>query len=377
VPVLASAGLLANSLRRLTDIDPGFRTAGLLEVMLYMPAWRYPTEASRRAAEERLRSTLLATPAVANVSFATATPPILNHSPLKDVAVDGRSDSFGTGSVAFDDVDPSFFETVGIRIASGRAFDGRDVEGGDRVVVVSQSLSRRLWPNAAVIGQRFKSSATGPWRTVVGIAEDITAIGENRSRSPLAYYLPAAQTPVSELASIIIRTRATDEQTAMAAVAATIRGTMPDAPVVDFATVSYWMTEDLDRERFIAGTVTAIAAAALLLALVGTYAMFRTAVRSRTQEIGIRMTLGASPGRVMRSVLAESALVAGSGLVLGIPLAFAATRTLSAWLFQVSPADPMTHGAVAIAVLLSAVAAAYGPARGAARVDPAVALRQF
>jgi ABC-type antimicrobial peptide transport system permease subunit len=137
------------------------------------------------------------------------------------------------------------------------------------------------------------------------------------------------------------------------------------------------MTEDLDRERFIAGTVSAIGAAALMLALVGTYAMFRAAVRSRTQEIGIRMTLGASPGRVLRSVLFESALVAGGGLLIGVPLALGATRMLSAWLFQLAPSDPATHVAVAIAVLLSAVAAAYGPARRASRVDPAVALRQF
>src|SRR5262249_8761405 len=155
-------------------------------------------------------------------------------------------------------------------------------------------------------------------------------------------------------------------EAAMPAVLAVLRGTLPDAPVLDFATVSYWMTEDLARERFIAGTVSAIAAAALLLALVGTYAMFRAAVRSRTQEIGIRMTLGASPARVMRSVLFESARVAAGGLLIGIPAALAAARVLSAWLFQLSPSDPVTHIAVAAAVLLSAVGAAYGPARRAA-----------
>jgi ABC-type antimicrobial peptide transport system permease subunit len=163
----------------------------------------------------------------------------------------------------------------------------------------------------------------------------------------------------------------------MPAVREALRTAAPDAPVVDFGTVSDWLTEGFERERFLAGIVGVIGATALILALVGTYAMFRAAVRSRTQEIGIRMTLGATPGRVMWAVLSESALIAAGGLVIGIPLALATTRMLSAWLYQLSPADPSTHAAVAVAVLVSAVAAAYGPARRAAHVDPAVALRDF
>jgi ABC-type antimicrobial peptide transport system permease subunit len=104
--------------------------------------------------------------------------------------------------------------------------------------------------------------------------------------------------------------------------------------------------------------------------------MFWTSVQSRRREIGIRLALGATRGRVMRAVLNESAFIAGAGLAMGLPLAFATSRMLSAWLFQLSPADPATHAIVATAVLVSALAAASGPARRAARVDPAIALRQ-
>ncbi len=376
VPVLASAGLLANSLRRLSDIEPGFRPEGLLQVALEFPAWRYPNELSRREAVEHLRAALTTTPAVAGVTFASATPPAMDCVSLADVVVDGRAEPPGAGFVSYDSVDASFFETVGIAIAAGRAFDPRDVDGGERAAIVSRALAQRLWPGAAALGQRFKSSPTGPWRTVVGVADDITTVGVDRSRGTLAFYLPSAQTPASPMTAVIVRTRAA-EAAAMPAVRGAIRAAMPDAPILDFGTVSDWLTDGLDRERFLARIVSAIAAAALMLALVGTYAMFRTAVRSRTREIGIRMTLGATPAIVMRAVLGESALVAAAGLVVGMPLAFAATRTLSAWLFQVSPADLVTHAAVAIGVVLSALGAAYGPARRAGRVDPSVALRQF
>ena len=377
VPILASAGLLANSLGRLTNIEPGFGTDRLLQVVLQMPAWKYSTETSRRDALAHVRDGLMTTPGVERVTVASGTPPLLDRVELANFVVESRSDAPGMGFVSYDAVDDSFFETVGIALVAGRGFDRRDVEDGERVAIVSRALAATLWPGSGAVGQRFRSSTTGPWRTVVGVAADITTIGADRSRGRLAFYLPATQTPASAMNAIVIRTRVSDARVEMAAVRGALGVVAPDAPLIDFGTVSDYLTEGLDRERFLTGIVTAIAVAALLLALVGTYAMFRTSVRSRTREIGIRMSLGATPGGVLRAILGESALVAAGGLVVGMPLAFATTRTLSAWLFQVSPSDPVTLTAVAGAVLLAATGAAYSPARRAARVDPAVALRQF
>jgi putative ABC transport system permease protein len=376
VPILAGAGLLANSLGRLADIQPGFRTAGLLQALLEMPAWRYPTEASRRDALGHLRDVLMETPGVARVTVASTTPPAFDHEQPGSFIIEGRSEPPGIGSVSYDAVDDAFFDTVGIAIVAGRGFDGRDIDGGERVAIVSRTLAHMLWPASSAVGRRFKSSPDGPWRTVVGVAADITTVGADRSRGRSAFYLPSAQTPASPMTAVVIRTRTTDATAAMPAVRGAMRAATPDAPVIDFGTVADWLTAGLGRERFLAGLVTAIAAAALVLALVGIYATFYAAVRSRTREIGVRMSLGATPGRVMRAVLGESALVAAGGLVIGVPLALVMTRALSAWLFQVSSSDPVTYGAVALVVLLSAMGAACGPARRAARVDPAIALRE-
>jgi len=376
VPILAGAGLLAGSLERLADIQPGFPTAGLLQALLEMPAWRYQTEASRREALGHMRDVLMETPGVARVTVAATTPPTFDYEDLGSFVVEGRSEPPGTGPVSYDAVDDAFFDTVGIAIVAGRGFDGRDIESGERVAVVSRTLAHTLWPASSAVGRRFRSKPDGPWRTVVGVATDITTVGADRSRGRSAFYLPSTQTPASSMTAVVIRTRTTDGTAAMPAVRGALRAAMPDAPVIDFGTAADWLTAGLGRERFLAGIVSAIAAAALMLALVGTYATFYTAVRSRTREIGVRLSLGATPGRVMRAVLGESALVAAGGLVIGVPLALAMTRVLSAWLFQLSPSDPMTYAAVALAVLLSALAAASGPARRAARVDPAIALRE-
>jgi predicted permease len=377
VPILSSAGLLSTSFARLTNIDPGFNADQTLQAIIELPAWRYPTEPPRREALARLREALSGVPGVAAVSVATAIPPALDHTPARDIVVEGRTVTVGSGDIAYADVDNAFFSTLRIPVAAGRTFDDRDTESSDRVAIVSRALAARLWPAESPLGRRFKPSVDAPWRTVVGVADDVTTVGTDRSRSPLAFYLPGTQASASQVANLIVRTQARSAGPLASTVEKAIHATLPDAPIIDVTTAAASFADEYGRERFVARIVSGLGLAALGLALVGTYAMFWTSVQSRRREIGIRLALGATSGRVMRDVLSDSASVAVAGLVVGMPVAVLASKTLTAWLFELSPADPATHATVAAGVLLAALAAAYGPARRAARVDPSIALRQF
>ena len=211
--------------------------------------------------------------------------------------------------------------------------------------------------------------------TIVGVAGNARNGGFEQPRGEAAFYTPRAQSAPWWFEGLVVRTRPAPDEV-VPALRTIVRQTMPEAPIEDVQTGYETISGENSRVRFATFLMIGFAAVALALALVGVYGSFWCAVAQRTQEIGVRVALGASPADVMRMVLGASARLTLVGLAIGLPVALAATRLLRSLLFEVSPNDPATFAAVAAFLAAAAMAATYLPARRAASIDPAEALRR-
>jgi predicted permease len=269
-------------------------------------------------------------------------------------------------------VNPEFFRTWGIPLKAGRLFDVTD--DNRPVAVVSEFTGRHAWPGEDPIGQRlrFGASPTGPLFEVVGIVGDVRGISLDREPS-FAVYVPYWQRD-SLFVSFAIKT-AVEPAALATAVRAAIHELDPDMPVAAVRTMEDVVSESTTERRFQRNLVLIFAAAAMLLAGLGVYGTMSYAVTLRTNEIGIRLALGAHPGTVRRAVVKDALRLVAAGLAAGIPAALFATSALRALLFGVSPADPTTLVAVCALFACAGWLAAWVPARRASRVDPIQALR--
>ena len=269
-----------------------------------------------------------------------------------------------------------YFETLGIPLKKGRAFDERDGRPGtDPVVIVDESLAARHWPGQDPIGKRFKlgdASSKRPWMTVVGV------VGDVRQRSldaPIrqTMYVPHAQQPVRGL-TVAVRTAAPP-----LALADAMRRTIHDLdrnlPISDVFTMDRVVVRSLWQPRLFSWTFAVFGAAALVLAVVGVYGVVSYSVAQRTREIGIRLALGAERGRIGAMVLRQGMCATAIGIGIGLAGAVAVTRVMGALLYGVSPLDPATFGLVTLVLAGTALVACLVPAWRATKVEPLVALR--
>jgi putative ABC transport system permease protein len=247
------------------------------------------------------------------------------------------------------------------------------------VAIVNQTFARAAWPNEDPIGRRFQM--LGPpadvWLTVIGVAGDVKEALDPRSPLQLdprpTIYRPVSQESVSSM-TLIIRTEP-DPLTLAASVRSAIAAVDPTIPVLTLQSVRQGLTESVRTPRFNTILLTAFAALALLLAAVGVYGVIAYAVKQRTQEIGIRMALGAAPVQVLRAVIGEGLTLALMGSTLGIAGGLGAMRLIAQFVYGVRTTDPLTFTVVASVLVIVAAAASYVPARRAAAVDPLIALR--
>ena len=270
-----------------------------------------------------------------------------------------------------------YFRTLGIRLIRGRTFGDQDNWNSQHVAVISQSLARQRWPNQDPIGQVIDfGNMDGNLKplTVVGIVSDVRARGLDLPPGPIIYvdYRQRGMKPNSS-PTIVMRSAAPVGEIVSAA-RGIFHDLAPDVPV-KFSTFADEMGGWLADRRFLLLLVGLFAAAALALAAVGIYGVVAFSVARRTQEIGIRMAIGARRGNVLCLVLGEGARMAALGVVIGIGASLGITRLLSTLLFGVSATDPLTFGGVAVLLSLVALAASYIPAHRATKVDAMVALR--
>jgi len=269
---------------------------------------------------------------------------------------------------------PDYFQTMGISILKGRGFTDQDKAGSVPVVIVNETLARKFWPAGDALGKRIRFYGPldkAPWMQIVGIVQDV----KHELNLPVApeYYLPHSQD--SWNAMVLVARTSVDPGSMAAPIRQQVLAIDKDQPVFDVKTMEEVRALSISVYSIASVTMTIFAIVALLLAAVGIYGVMAFAVSQRTQEIGIRMALGARALDVLKMVLRNGMFLAVIGAVIGLAGAFAITRFMSSLLFGVSPTDIWTFLLVTTGLLLVALFACYIPARRATKVDPLVALR--
>jgi predicted permease len=280
----------------------------------------------------------------------------------------------------FKTADPNYFAAAGIPLIAGRTFTTTDIRGAARVAIINKALAERLFGDHYPIGQRIAWTGevlkfipvSGEWRTVVGVVGDTRDAGLDTDPTPTVFQ-PIMQEEIFG-ASLVIRTSSNPASLQPSAVRA-IREMFPRQIIEHVATLDEVRDATVAPRRLNALFITSFGALAMIIAMVGIAGVLAFSVSARTQEIGIRMSLGADAARVVRMVLGEGGVLLVAGLAAGVTIALLTSRLLRGLLFGVAPHDPVTLGAVAFLLAAVGVAACLLPALRAARVDPAIALR--
>jgi putative ABC transport system permease protein len=379
--LLAGAGLLVRSFANVMALDPGFRSEHVLTLRMNLSPKRYEEPARRLVFYRRLLERLDGVPGVRAAGLVSFLPMTLKGGSFAYRA-EGRPAPASNQEpfAVYRSVTPGFFQAMEIPIERGRALTARDDERAPLVAVISRSMARVAFPGQDPIGRRF-AFGVGPvgkdtaWVTVVGTVADVRQFDLDDEPRP-AVFAPYAQETLFWYAPRDIVVRADGEPLALAAaVREAVRAVDPDLPVADVRTMEQIVSESVARRRFSMLLLGALAAVAFLLAALGVYGVVACSVAQRTQEIGLRMALGARRLQVYRLVIAQGARLAACGVLLGLGGALVLTRLMTTLLFGVSPADPTTFLFAALALPAAAVLASFVPARRATRVDPMVALR--
>ncbi len=374
VPLLVAAGLSLRSLLALHEVDPGFRLEQVLTATLDLDWDKYNDEARRRQFFQPLLERLQAHPEVISAAIGSTFPLNDSHPWDNELLIEGRA---VPAHEALPQIDlriasPDYFSTLGIPILRGRAFTADDLAGTHPVALVNQTLARRYWADGNPIGQRISIDGGENWRTVVGVVGDVKQYGLDQEVAH-EVYRPLLQYTMLR-GTLVIRTTAAKpgmEKT----VRQIIRGVDPEQPVYGFRTLEEVRAESIAPKRLTAVLLGSFAGLALAIAAAGIAGVLAFSVSQRTHEIGIRMALGASRGRVLRMVLGQAAPLILLGLALGLAGALGVTHLLSGLLFGVEPTDPTTFLAVSLLLVSVAAAASLVPARRATEVHPMAALR--
>lgn len=376
--MIAGAALLARSLERLQQIDLGYRPDHLSLVSITASKSVFPTEERAREVLEALMQRVRAVPGITALT-PVESPPFRGQSffitkiaRAEQSAADGQSNPY----IPFEVGGPDYFRAFQIPIVRGRGFLDTDRKGATPVVVVSEELARRLWPGQDAVGKqlRYVYDTTGTLVTVVGVAHD-TRFRALRDVAPVIYQPWRQQDYLSWWGLLAVRT-SRDLGASLPSIRSAVHEYNPGLIVVRGETMDQLIAGPLAQPRLSTLLLSAFGVVALMLAAIGLYGVMSSAVRQQTREIGIRVALGATPGRVRRLVLSDAAAVLGAGTVIGLGAALLSTRLLSSQLFGISPTDPVSLVSACAVLLAVGLCAAYVPARWATKIDPARALRQ-
>ncbi len=380
---LIGAGLLLRSFQHLLEVDPGFRVDHILTMELEQAALPF-TQASKFSQEdwiqlqqrqslqfEQIVEQLRALPGVKEAAGIDELPLGNEFRKASRFVIEGQPipDAGARPIVQFRTVSLSYFSTLGIPLRKGRFFTEDDWKVPR--AVINETMERRFWPKGDALGKRINLCSLDPkpcWSTIIGIVGNVHQFGLD-GEPTFDVYFAGGWTPY-----VVVRT-ASDPVTLAAAVTDVIHKTAPDLPVTHVMTMDGLLTDSISPRRFLTMLVGVFAMLAVVLAAVGIYGVMSYTVGQRTQEIGVRMALGAQTANVRSMILAQTIKLTVLGVAIGLALAFVAARFLTSLLFGVGTHDPVTFLGVALLLILVAVVAAYVPARRAMRVDPIVALR--
>jgi putative ABC transport system permease protein len=375
--VVVGAGLMIASVARLLGVDPGLDPRNVLMMSLSLPQedLYYGPPGNPRFCQA-LDEQVGAVPGVLSVSLI-AHPPLAGGGAGRRFTIEGRpapapGQEPGAGySVAC----PNVMRTLGVPLASGREFTLADTLGAPPVALINESMARRFWPDEDAVGKRFKLGgleSSNPWLTVVGVSRDVRHFGLDEDLRP-SFLRPYAQAGWP-FATVIVKT-ATEPLPLAARVKEALARAEPGRPVARMTTMEATVASSVSGRRFPMLLLTTFAALALALAAVGIAGVVGYSVAQRTQEIGVRMALGAQARDVLRMMIGQSLAWTAGGLVVGLLASALVLRFLASLLYGVRPLDPLVVGGAALLLAAVAAAASYLPARRAARVDPVAVLR--
>jgi predicted permease len=371
--LLVGASALGASVYRLSQVDLGFRPTGVLTFQINLPAGRY--DAERRAAfHQRLPEALAALPGVSAVGATTVLPATGTAYNWGTRALTGPNAGAEEGFVDADQriVAGRYFETLGIPVVEGRVFDERDGPDAAPVVVVSETLAERLFPGVSPLGQEIRMG--GLDRRIVGVAGDV-ALDPEGAQGRYVYHANAQWASFPATLEYLVAADG-DDEALLPAVRSAVAALDPQLVVHRPETLEDVVRRGRSHRRFAFALTGAFALLAVALAGIGLYGVLAYVVRQRTREIGIRVAMGAGPGRVVAMVLRDGLAVTLAGLVAGTVGALALGGLLSSLVFRTEPTEPLVLGAAAGVLALTAAAATLIPAWRALRVSPRAALAE-
>jgi predicted permease len=384
VVLLAGAGLLTRTMMQLSDVNTGLRTEEVLTMpvsLLDPTKLSLATDIANKELYDRMRGEIRALPGVIEVGLGSTMP--LVRTPIDfDVKAEGKSPDVGeaTPHADYRTASPEYFRAAGIPLLKGREFSMTDRLGSNRVVIINQMLADKFFPGEDPLGKRIAwtgdvlrfTPVSGDWRTIVGVVGN-TQDGGLDAEPRAVVFAPFAQ-EFAMLGGIVIRA---DSNVAELAGAATriVRRIAPTVPIEKVMTVAQIKDQSVAPRRLNAALVSSFGILAVIIAAVGIAGVLAFSVSARTNEIGIRMSLGADSARVQRMILREGGVLLAAGLALGVVGAFIAARVIRGLLFDVAPHDPVTFIGVALMMAGVGIVSCWIPALRAARIDPAIAMR--
>jgi putative ABC transport system permease protein len=375
--LLVAGGLLMRSFALVTSVDPGFDPTNVIEAEVSLPQFQYSTPQQWTAFSRELLARLHAQPGLRDSALAAPLPmdrqgqaslafSIVGNPPLPP----GKSNT-----ADYTTVSPDYFRVMRIPLLRGRLFSEQDSPSNPNVAIVSETLSRRYFPNQDPIGRQmrfgFPPNSNVP-REIIGVVGDLRDVALSRKPGPMMY-VPFAQAPLYG-GEVVVRSSSSASSVA-AGIRQTVRSIDKDLPVTDVESFPEAVGASVAQERFRTLLMSSFSAIALILSAVGIFGVISYSASQRTHEIGIRIALGAQQFNVLRLILGQGTKLALLGLVIGAAAALPLTHLMAGLLYGISATDPLTFGAVGIVLLGVAVTACYIPARRAMRVDPMVALR--
>lgn len=378
VLLLAGAGLLLRSFGELIDVDPGFNPEGAIVFDLAPPDGKYGEKDQLRHLANSLLERMRTLPGVTAAGIGSFARPLDNSGFWITFQVEGRPEPRPGEEQAMRiaEVTPDYFKALQLPIVRGRAFTEQDRAGAKPVVILTEASVREFFPNEEPIGQHitlgWTEDGVAKGGEVVGVVRDFKQATLDRDADP-QLFMPFDQNPLGYM-SVVVRSTA-DLGTVAAAARSAVNQVDPDLPLFELNTLEDLIAASVSQPRFYMLLLGGFAAVALVMAAIGMYGVIAYGVSQRSQEIGVRMALGATRDRVVRMVLRQALVLAGFGAVFGLALALVATRGMESLLFGVSAVDPEIYVAVAAVLVLVAGLASYLPARRAARTDPQLALR--
>lgn len=374
--LLVCASLLIRSVIRLQQVSPGFNTENLLTMSIGLPQVKYKDAQQRVNFFKQLDERLANLPGLESAGV-TSVLPLSKSFDGRGIQIEGQT--FPQGQNPDADmyvVTPGYLRAMQIPLVSGRLFNSQDTADAPQVALVTQSFASKIWNNENPIGKRIRldgDSAQQKWRTVVGVIGEVKQYGL-KTAPPIQFYLPQEQMGFSFM-SLVVRTKTDDPASFTSSVRREIFAIDKDLPAFNVATMSDLIGEQMALQRFVTLLLGFFATVALLLAAVGIYGVISFMVTQRTQEIGVRIALGAQMKDVLKIVLGQGLLLTFIGVALGLVVSFFLMNLTKTLLFGISPTDPLTFAVVSLFLMVVAFAACLIPARKAARTDPIIALK--